>query len=201
MADFNNTRISERKYYNIEPINLTADGTKDGLVTIPNTYSFKVNQKITLYSDAFQPRNYKIKQVLSETEIRVGDFETPRSEDADITDFLVVDNAMITLPEQNRPSIDQHYYSGMVFEEEPTVATRSHNVDWLGRSYSEENPIPVKPDTLTPGVDYDEIDITYPTTTQELFTYTLSAVSIRIVTVDYTDACKEDILKVTYNEL
>ena len=48
-------------------------------------------------------------------------------------------------------------------------------------------------------VDYDTIDITYPTTTKEVYTFTLAAASVRTITVDYTDATKESILKVTHS--
>lgn len=144
MSEFKNTRISERKFYRIEPIALMADGGVDGEITVPSTYCFKVSQKITLRSDTHQPRVYKVKKVISETEILVGDFEKPITEYADVTDFIVADNAVIVLPEQNRPSIDPVNIQGMVFEEEPTVALRNHQVDWLGRSYDASNPMPVQ---------------------------------------------------------
>ena len=52
---------------------------------------------------------------------------------------------------------------------------------------------------LVAGTDYDTIDITYPTTTKEVYTYTLSTASIRVVTVDYVDSTKDNILKVVYS--
>jgi len=52
---------------------------------------------------------------------------------------------------------------------------------------------------LVAGTDYDTIDITYPTSTQELYTYKLSAASVRTVTVDYTSSSKKDILKVVWS--
>lgn len=144
MSDFTNTRISERLYYDKQPIAFTADGTDQGVVNIPSTYGFKVNQKVTLQSDVLQPRNYKVKKVISETQLVLGSFEKPRSEDIDISDFLVTENAVIILYQQNRPSIDPVNIQGMVFEEEPTVALRNHLVDWLGRSYDASNPVPVQ---------------------------------------------------------
>lgn len=144
MADFRNTRISERKFYRIEPVSITADGGVDGQIFVTSTYGYKVNQKVTLRSDSLQPRTYKIKRIVSETEIRVGDFDRPQSEYADVSDMLVADNAVLVLPEQKRPSIDPLDIQGMVFEEEPTVALRTHNVDYLGRSFGENNPMPVQ---------------------------------------------------------
>lgn len=46
------------------------------------------------------------------------------------------------------------------------------------------------------GVDYDNIAATYPTTSQEIYTLSLSAATIRTITVDYTDASKKDLLNV-----
>ena len=43
---------------------------------------------------------------------------------------------------------------------------------------------------LVSGIDYDEIAVTYPTTTTEVFTYKLSAVTIKTITVTYTDDIK-----------
>ena len=55
------------------------------------------------------------------------------------------------------------------------------------------------PQALVAGTDYDTIDITYPALEQEVYTYSLSSVSVRVVTVDYVDSNKEDILKVVYS--
>ena len=43
----------------------------------------------------------------------------------------------------------------------------------------------------TSGIVYDTITATYPTTSSEVYTYTLAAVTVRVVTVTYTDATKE----------
>ena len=144
MSDFTNPRISERKFYRIDPILLAVNGTTNGLVTVSSTYCFKVGQKVTLRSDVFQPRNYKVKAITSETELLIGTADTSISIYSDISDFIVADNAVIVVPEQKRPSIDPLDIQGMVFEEEPTVALRTHSVDWLGRSYDIANPLPAR---------------------------------------------------------
>lgn len=46
------------------------------------------------------------------------------------------------------------------------------------------------------GVDYDVIDITYPTTTTEVFTYTLNTVTVRTIRLTYATAAKKDLTKV-----
>ena len=47
--------------------------------------------------------------------------------------------------------------------------------------------------------NYDTVDITYPSSTQEVYNYKLLTVSVRTVTIDYVDSTKEDILKVVYS--
>ena len=48
------------------------------------------------------------------------------------------------------------------------------------------------------GTDYDTIDVTYPTSTQEVYTFKLLASVVRVITVDYTTSTKDVLLKVTY---
>lgn len=41
------------------------------------------------------------------------------------------------------------------------------------------------------GVDFDEIDVTYPSSVVEIFTYKLATVTQMIITVTYTDSTKD----------
>ena len=50
---------------------------------------------------------------------------------------------------------------------------------------------------LVMGTDFDTIDVTYPTSTTELYTYKLAAATVRTVTVTYTTSAKEILLQVT----
>lgn len=49
---------------------------------------------------------------------------------------------------------------------------------------------------LVLGVDYDRIDVTYPSSSQEVYTYKLSASTVRTVEVNYLTAAKKDITSV-----
>ena len=51
---------------------------------------------------------------------------------------------------------------------------------------------------LIPGTDFDTINVTYPTTTTEAYSYELSAVVVQTVTITYIDECKLDIVSVVY---
>lgn len=46
------------------------------------------------------------------------------------------------------------------------------------------------------GIDYDVIDITYPTSTTEIFTYSLATVEVRVIKITYASAAKKDLTKV-----
>lgn len=148
MANCDETRISEKRFYAIPAQALTADGTVDGTITIAKTFCWKVGQIITCVSSTVQPRRLKIKAVLSETTIKVGEIDTPIYKFTDVSSLLVADTAMIELHDDydsnRRPVIDLHEIQRQVYEEEPTIALRSHLVDWLGRSYCVDNPIPVQ---------------------------------------------------------
>lgn len=160
MADFNTPRISEKKYYTIPDQPFTSNGTINGIVTIASTYGFKVGMTVTLKSDSLQPRNLKIKRIISETQFHVGEDKTRIWEYADITGFLVSDNAIISLTEQERPVIHINEIQRQVYEEEPTVALRTMPVDWLGRPYSVDNPMPTTAPISDLELRFDEVSST-----------------------------------------
>ena len=154
MANFTDPRVTEKRFFAIPPQALTANGTVDGTITIGSTYCWKVGQIVTVVSTTVSPRRLKIKAVLSETTLKVGEINTPIYKFSNVSDLLTANSAMIELIDDSinsgsqasnrRPVIDLHEIQRQVYEEEPTVALRSHMVDWLGRSYSTSNPIPVQ---------------------------------------------------------
>lgn len=46
------------------------------------------------------------------------------------------------------------------------------------------------------GIAWDSIAVTYPTSSSEVYTYSLAADVVRVVTVSYTDASKETLSSV-----
>lgn len=156
MANFDDARISERMFYRIEPKAFTLDGTSNGIVSVASTYGLKVGQIASIKSNTQSQKEYKIKSVMSETKLLVGPTDKPIHVFSDVSALTVSDNATVEIREQKRPSIDPVNIQGMVFEEEPTVALRSHLVDWLGRSYGTSNPVPVQ---LSSGsIDIDTVN-------------------------------------------
>ena len=144
MSDFTKPRVSEKKFYTIPDVELTADGTADGIVTIPSTFQYKVGMVISLFSSTQTPRRLKIKRVISKTQMHLGEEKTSINQYVDLSVFTVADTATVRYTEQQRPVIDLNEIQRQVYEEEPTVALRNHLVDWAGRSYDKTNPIPVE---------------------------------------------------------
>ena len=146
MSDFNFPHITEKRYLEISPKSFTADGTVLGFITISSTYRFKVGQSVIVKSSTQPDIKVKVQKVISETQLIVIDVSesvTTRKK-LDMSMYLLADAATIELLEDKRPVIDLHEIQRQVYEEEPTVALRSHLVDWLGRSYDKANPMQVE---------------------------------------------------------
>lgn len=70
----------------------------------------------------------------------------------------------------------------------------------LTRSYDDHGEF-LKVSDVTRFGEYDRIDVTYPTGTQEVYTYSLAGVDIGNITVNYTTVSKDVLSSVVYNEL
>jgi len=143
MSDFTSPRITEKRYIKIPPTALTASGTVNGLITVENTYCFKVGQCL-LFKQGTIFFKAKIQRVISETQFIV--IEPSESivtkKKLNMSSFLA--GTTVELQEVKRPVIDLLEIQRQVYEEEPTIALRTHQVDWLGRSYDASNPMPVQ---------------------------------------------------------
>ncbi len=143
MSDFTSPRITEKRYLVIPPVTLTVDGTVDGVITVGNTYCFKVGQ-LVIFKLGGANKLAKIQRVTSDTQfvvVEAGESITTNNK-LDMTAFTA--GSTVELMEGRRPVIDLLEIQRQVYEEEPTVALRSHLVDWLGRSYDSTNPVPVQ---------------------------------------------------------
>lgn len=61
---------------------------------------------------------------------------------------------------------------------------------------SEKDRLRVAGKELAINVDYDRIEVTYPSTTQELYTYKLNGNTILNIEVNYATAAKKDLILV-----
>jgi len=143
MSDFTLSRITEKKYQKIPATALTANGSIDGTITITNTYCFKVGQIVTFEQGA-NTKQAKIQKVISDTQFIVIESDEPivTKNRLDMSSFTT--GATVELTETIRPKVEPLEIWRQVYEEEPTVAVRSHLVDWLGRSYDTTNSLPVE---------------------------------------------------------
>jgi hypothetical protein len=146
MADFGLPHITEKRYLALAPMVLTANGSADGLITVASTYRIKVGQVLTFKSSSVSIRLAKVKRVISTTQFVVIDPKDPVTtlNKLDMSDILTADTATVELTQDKRPVIELLEIQRQTYEEEPTVAMRTHVVDWLGRSYSKSNPVPVE---------------------------------------------------------
>lgn len=140
-----NSFVTERKRDGfIAP--LTANGTSSGLVTINSSFIkfIFIKQQISLFSNT-QPRiTLEVKRVISPTQFYVGPVNGGIGERANISAYLVSDGAQISVSLQDRPNIKPNDIMRSVYAEEPAVAIRTMNVDYLGRPYDVDNPVPVR---------------------------------------------------------
>lgn len=142
MSEFTSPRITEKRFLAIPPIALTANGTVNGLISISNTYRFKVGQCVLFKGPTYLKA--KIQKIISKTQfIVINSSESITTKNKlDMSTFLI--GHTVELQETKRPVIDLLEIQRQVYEEEPTVALRTHQVDWLGRSYDASNPMPVQ---------------------------------------------------------
>jgi hypothetical protein len=136
--------ITEKRYLEITPKSFTTDGTNTGILTISSTYLFKVGMLVSIISSTQPILKVKIQRVISDTQlivIDIGEAVTTKKK-LDVSMYHVVDTATIQFLEDKRPVIDLLEIQRQVYEEEPTIALRNHSVDWLGRSYTKDNPLP-----------------------------------------------------------
>lgn len=130
---------TERVWSKVDSTLFTADGQENGVITVENTECFKVGMLVVLQSDSLQPTEYKVKQVLSGSEMALGPVGSKHKVRSDLTQWTLADNALVKATAQPRPAIDQLDYERAVYEEEPTMAKRVITVDKLGNTYGKSH--------------------------------------------------------------
>lgn len=117
-----------------------------GVVTVPtDTRYLKVNQDVEVRVAGQPVLQLTVREVLSESQLRLGPFESPFKADPSIPATLAAyAGGTMTIPQQERSPIKAEVITRALYEEEPTVAMRTVAVDWLGRFYATDNPLPVR---------------------------------------------------------
>lgn len=213
----------EKRFAAVPPQLFIANGTTDGVITLPVAVCtlFKVKQKVIIAAAGQQDLTLEIKQIDSDGHIEVGPYSsaaqpaTPSTPSkppvqsslqlrTDISAYTLIAGAIIFANEQPRPRIDYAEIMRAVYDEEPTLALRTSLVDELGDRYSDTNPLPVNADVTVNSVQlftlpYDTISASYPTAVQEVYKSYLGGLSGTLqqtVTVNYVDATKNQITTV-----
>jgi hypothetical protein len=138
----------EKKWRQVSAVPLTSNGKENGEVTVADACQFKVGQLVVLSSTSQPDLRVKVKRIPSPTIIVFGPTRAKKGEQnintrTDVSAYLIADVATIRAEEQSRPSIPQLDMMQAAFEEEPTVAWRTHLIDRCGDSFSKDNPLPV----------------------------------------------------------
>lgn len=129
---------------------LSADGGQYGQLQVPSTVLIKVKQIILLASDAtttsagLNPVSFQVQAVTSGTTLEVGPVGGQIKDRSDVSAFTTSLHSLIFAIKQQRNPIPGPDIIRAVFEEEPTVAVRTFQVDYLGNQYSKSNPFPVQ---------------------------------------------------------
>ena len=132
----------ERTWKQISAVSFTADGQSNGIITIADTFCFKVNMVVILKAAGKEPLRLGIKRVIDDKMFIVGPEKGTVHSKYDVSSYVLGINPTVESPEQPRPNIPPADYERAVYEEEPTVAKRVFNVDKYGRPYTDNNPFP-----------------------------------------------------------
>lgn len=123
----------EKRFIAVSPQLFTADGVANGVITVANTRLFKVKQEVVINATSLPTLDtLEIKRINNGNQMVVGPRGANINSVQDVSAYTVALGANIFANEQKRPSIPFEESTRAVYEEEPTVATRSVLVDALG---------------------------------------------------------------------
>lgn len=130
----------ERSWEAVPPRAFIADGGAAGEIQIETSCGFKVKQEVIISATGEDSQQLEVKRVLSPTLILVGPKNRGIDKVSDLTAYTVAKNSQIRALQQNRNSPGNEIIEKVVYEEEPTVAYRTTDVDKFGRmlEYSED---------------------------------------------------------------
>ena len=124
----------EKFWAEVGPLIFIADGGTEGEIQVQSTKGLYVKQAIILKSSTVVRVDLEIKRVLSKTVFKVGRKGHRTDDFANITNFLVSDNATIRTLEQTKRIVPPENIIQAKFAGSPTNGDRSVLVDYLGRT-------------------------------------------------------------------
>lgn len=126
----------EKRLAELQPRNITADGTADGQLQIDDAFLLKVKQIIYLRSNTLPSLKLEVKRVVDPVTFYVGPVGGSIDARTDVSTYLMADQARVFNTDRKdlgRPSIDTDDFLRAVYDEEPVVAIRTVLVDRGGR--------------------------------------------------------------------
>lgn len=177
----------EKKWRAVSPQAFTSNGTDEGALQIEDACVFRVKQEVILKSDTETDGvQFIVNRIEPETDtIYVGRRGHGINDRADISAYLLADNATIEAEEQRRVPLDPEAAQRAVFEEEPVVANRVILVDKCGELQD-----PSTSNSSIPPHDYKSMA---ETSTTDVITYRNGGAAGEIVavrTITWTDSSK-----------
>lgn len=143
---------SERKWPAYGTASLTVDADNNGRMSVANTFGLYVKMLVSLKSNTAPQIDLEVKEILSQTEIRLGPVGTSINDFSKLSAYLVSDSASISGAAQPMRQIDPKDIENATYAREPIVAKRSIAVDKYGNFYDTNNPLPI---TITSGVELE----------------------------------------------
>lgn len=119
---------------------LTPISVSNSTITVSSTVGLHPKQQISLIAPSGLQGDFEVKQVVSSTQIKVG---PPNKGIGILSSAQAFDGGSLQAIQQNRTSISSEAVFPAVYAEEPTVAFRSHLVDYWGNGYTPANVFPV----------------------------------------------------------
>jgi len=190
--------MAQERTWNAVTALFAVNGTSTGVITVADVAGFFVGQAIQITSSTQPTLHLKVRRVNGSTEIIVAT-SVANGLAADVSAFLIADNAAIAAFEQLKPKISPLDQEQSTFAAEPILARRVIPVDQYGRPMGgEDNPIVADVDVTVNSVGlftlpYDSIAAAYPSSTVETYQSYLGGLSgtpVQLITVTYVDATK-----------
>lgn len=120
----------ERKWEGVSQF-FVNNGTLNGIIVVPDASGFFAKQKVTLTSDTQPAKQYEVRRV-TPTSVQVGEINTQFTTYADVTAYTIADNAKITAPEQDKPTLKPDDIWQAIYQRDPAVALRNLLVSKFG---------------------------------------------------------------------
>jgi hypothetical protein len=137
----------EKKWSEVPPQTLTANGTTLGVVVIADTVGFYIKQVACLTNSSGPSSNLpvQIKRILNTTTMIVGLVDNKIASFAalDISAYTTAAGSQIGAQSQNKNSIPDGDHYLAIYEGDQINADRVIGVDQYGRFYNKNNPLPV----------------------------------------------------------